>query len=214
MAFDLVHYFNDQIKIQKPALLKNYNSDQKNTYIKELNCLSLGKLITSLREDEDKLYSEIHQLNELYIQEVARHLTTSSSNQSELNRLELELSLSEIVFLQLSELKQLDEIGSLGKQGIKELLLGQIDYLSGQTDDWVWTTNKLVELKGTKPIPKEEISLEDTLKEFNQMATQNQTHTAEEVIEVKEPTWAKIAEPLVAIAILWILASALCKVFA
>ena len=214
MAFDLVHYFNDQIKIQKPQLLNQYPINKKVHFIQELNCLTLGKLITNLQEDEQNLYNEIHQLDDLYIQEIARHLTTSYSNQSELNKSELEISLFDILKLQFLELKQLDETASLGKLGIKELLLGQIEYLSGKAEDWVWTTNNLLELKGTKPILTEDISLEDTLKEFNHMATQNQTHASEEVIEAKEPTWAKIVEPLVALAILWILADALCKVFA
>ena len=216
MAFDLVHYFNDQIRIQKPELLNQYTSNQKNIYIQELNCLSLGKLVSSLRDDEYILYKEIHQVNDLYIQEISRHLTTSYSNESTLNKIELESSLTDIVSLQITELKQLDETGSLGQNGIKELLLGQIKYLSGQADDWVWTTNNLIELKGTKPIPVEEISLEDTVKEFNQMISQDQVHAvvAEEAIETKVPTWAKVVEPIVALAILWILAKALCAVFA
>jgi len=215
MAFDLVHYFNDQIKIQKPQLLNQYQTDQRDLYILELNCLILGRLITLLQEDESTLYKEIHQLNHLYIQEVSRHLTTSYSNQSTLNPADLEWSLSEILSLQLMELKQLDETGSLGSAGIKELLLGQIKYLSGLANDWVWTTNKLVELLGTKPNHVEEISLEETMKEFNHMMTQDQTQAVtDEVTETKEPTWAKIVEPLVALAILWILANALCNVFA
>jgi len=214
MAFDLVQYFNDQIRIQKPQLLNCYPKQKQDLTIQELNCLILGKLISCLREDEEKFYYEIHQLDDLYIQEIARHLTTSHSNQSKLNKSELEISLFDILKLQFLELKQLDETASLGKFGIKELLLGQVEYLSGKAEDWVWTTNNLLELKGTKPILTEDISLENTLKEFNQMATQNQTHASEEVIEVKEPSWAKIVEPLVALAILWILVNALCTVFA
>jgi hypothetical protein len=49
----------------------------------------------------------------------------------------------------------------------------KIEHLSGQADDWVWTTNNLLELKGSKPMPQEELSLEATMKEFNQMVSQN-----------------------------------------
>lgn len=88
MAFDLVHYFNDQIMIQKPQLLNQYTADKKDQYIQELNSLSLGKLITLLRENEISLYQEIHQLDDLYIQAIARHLTTAPTNESHLLRAE------------------------------------------------------------------------------------------------------------------------------
>lgn len=153
MAFDLVQYFSDQVKIQKPQLLQQYDADSRNAYIQELNALTLGKLIRLWREDDNKLYQEIKTLDPLYIQEVSRHLTTSVHNQSELPKPELEHSISEILSLQLTELKQLDETGNFGSNGLKELLQGQIEHLSGQADDWVWSTNELTELKGSKPLP-------------------------------------------------------------
>lgn len=97
------------------------------------------------RKDSDKLYTEIQDQNPLYIQEIARHLTTSPKNQSTLSKQQLESSLSEILALQLSELKQLEQTGHLGKIGLNELMIGQIDHLSGQADDWVWSTNQLTE---------------------------------------------------------------------
>lgn len=66
---------------------------------------------------------------------------------------------------------------------------------SGQADDWVWTTNNLLELKGSKPMPQEELSLEATMKEFNQMVSQNNQsleHDVEDVVVVNAPTWAKL----------------------
>jgi len=39
-------------------------------------------------------------------------------------------------------------------------------------------------------------------------------HDVEEVSVVSTPTWAKIVEPVVAIAILWVLTSAACNIFA
>ena len=44
MAFDLVQYFNDQIRIQKPQLLNCYPKQKQDLTIQELNCLILGKL--------------------------------------------------------------------------------------------------------------------------------------------------------------------------
>ena len=64
MAFDLVQYFSDQVKIQKPQLLQQYDADSRNAYIQELNALTLGKLIRLWREDDNKLYQEIVQLNQ------------------------------------------------------------------------------------------------------------------------------------------------------
>lgn len=143
-----------------------------------------------------------------------RHLATSPENQSTLDRAQLEHSTSEIFHLQLIELKQLHDTGNHNIHSIQELLTGQIEHLSGQADDWVWTTNKLTELKGSKPIVQEELSLEASMKEFNQMVSQNQQHQdVEEVIVINTPTWAKIVEPIVAIVILWVLIAAVMRVF-
>ena len=107
MAFDLVQYFAAQIKLQKPSLLKQYNAVDRDQYIQEINALSLGKLVSLWREDNQKLYQEIDHQDELYIQEIARRLTTSPHNQSPLSKTELEQNISEVLALQLTELKQL-----------------------------------------------------------------------------------------------------------
>ncbi len=219
MAFDLVQYFAEQVRIQKPQLLSQLSSDQRKAYIEEINALTLGKLITLWRKNEDALYQEIHSHDVLYIQEIARHLTTSAQNQSSLNKTELEQATSEILELQIAELKQLDTAGSLGKRGLRELVIGQIEHLSGQAKDWVWSTNELTELIGSQPIAQEEISLDETMKEFNQMVNVQKTdtdtnHHETTLVEALNPTWAKIAEPIVALVVLYILFEAVTKVFA
>ncbi|MDD2946978.1 MAG: hypothetical protein PHG15_14620 [Acinetobacter sp.] len=215
MAFDLVQYFAEQINTQKPQLLEHYSREDRKTHLLEINALVLGKLISLWRTDDKKVYQEISSSDDLFIQEVARHLTTSSKNQSTLPKNELESTVTEILKLQLAELKQLNDIGNLNIRGLRELILGQIEHLSGQASDWVWSTNDLTELKGSKPIEQEEISLDSTMKEFSQMVHQNiKQHDVEEVSVVSTPTWAKIVEPVVAIAILWVLTSAACNIFA
>ncbi len=215
MAFDLVQYFAEQINTQKPQLLEHYSREDRKTHLLEINALVLGKLISLWRTDDKKVYQEISSSDDLFIQEVARHLTTSSKNQSTLPKNELESTVTEILKLQLAELKQLNDIGNLNIRGLHELILGQIEHLSGQASDWVWSTNDLIELKGSKPIEQEEISLDSTMKEFSQMVHQNiKQHDVEEVSVVSTPTWAKIVEPVVAIAILWVLTSAACNIFA
>ena len=216
MAFDLVQYFAAQIKVQKPSLLKQYNTVDRDQYIQEINALSLGKLVSLWREDNQKLYQEIDHQDELYIQEIARRLTTSQHNQSTLSKTELEQNISEVLALQLTELKQLDQTGNFGNKGLGELLLGQIEHLSGQADDWVWSTNDLIELKGSKPIPQEELSLEASMKEFNLMVQQH-THDDHQNIEPVEaivPTWSKVLEPIIAISILAILWCSVTQLFA
>lgn len=207
MAFDLVQYFAEQIKIQKPQLLNQYPVNEKNKLIDEVNVLTLGKLISLWRQDDSKIYNEIKTADPLYIQEVARHLTTSKHNQSVLKNTELEQSISEILTLQLTELNQLDDTGGFGQNGLKELILGQVEHLSGQAEDWVWSTNHLTELIGSKPVEQEELSLDTTMKEFNQMVHQAQPsheylHIEEQTIETSVPTWSKIIAPVVALAIL------------
>ncbi len=207
MAFDLVQYFAEQIKIQKPQLLNQYPVNEKNKLIDEVNILALGKLISLWRQNDNKIYQEIKTSEPLYIQEVARHLTTSKHNQSTLKNSELEQSISEILTLQLAELNQLDETGGFGHNGLKELILGQIEHLSGQAEDWVWLTNNLNELIGSKPVEQEELSLDTTMKEFNQMVHQAQPHhedlhIEEQTTEISVPTWSKIIAPIVALAIL------------
>lgn len=207
MAFDLVQYFAEQIKIQKPQLLNQYPVNEKNKLIDEVNILALGKLISLWRQNDNKIYQEIKTSDPLYIQEVARHLTTSKHNQSTLKNSELEQSISEILTLQLAELNQLDETGGFGHNGLKELILGQIEHLSGQAEDWVWLTNNLNELIGSKPVEQEELSLDTTMKEFNQMVHQAQPHhedlhIEEQTTEISVPTWSKFIAPVVALAIL------------
>lgn len=214
MAFDLVQYFTAQIDDQKPELLSKLARDERLKHIQEINALTLGELIHQWRENDQKIYQEINNPDALYVQEVSRHLTTSPENLSNLSRVELEELTRSIFTLQLSELKQLHDTGNHNINSIRELLLGQIEHLSGQADDWVWSTNQLIELKGSKPLAQEDISLETTMKEFNTMITQQQTDN-ELVTETPAiPAWSKIVEPAVAIVILWVLYSAACKIFA
>ncbi|ENV61048.1 hypothetical protein [Acinetobacter soli] len=206
MAFDLVHYFAEQSLLQSPNLLNGSTVQTRQQQVFELNALVLGKLIQLWRKDSDKLFTEIQDQNPLYIQEIARHLTTSPKNQSTLSKQQLESSLSEILALQLSELKQLEQTGHLGKTGLNELMIGQIDHLSGQADDWVWSTNQLTELIGSKPSIEEDVSLDETMKEFNQMVHtahhDTDKHDVNEVVHDVVPTWSKIVAPLVALAVL------------
>lgn len=219
MAFDLVQYFAEQINNQKPQLLEQHSREDRKEQLLEINALVLGKLITLWRSNDKKVYQEISSPEELFIQEVARHLTTSSKNQSTLAKNELEPAVTEILRLQLAELKQLNDIGNLEVRGLRELLLGQIEHLSGQAPDWVWSTNDLLELKGSKPIVQEEISLDSTMKEFNQMVSQQHTdanedqHNAAAVVNTTVPGWSKILEPVVAVIILWVLYCAATQMF-
>lgn len=222
MAFDLVQYFAEQIKIQKPQLLAQLEPAQRKAYIEEINALTLGKLITLWQKDEDVLYQEIQAQDPLYSQEIARHLTTSDQNKSDLEKNVLEDATTNILNLQLAELKQLDSAGSLGKRGLRELVIGQIEHLSGQAKDWVWSTNELTELIGSQPLVQDTLSLEETMKEFNQMVNvQKADAHANDYVEpiatetfTSDSNWAKVAEPLVALGVLYVLFEAVCKVFA
>ncbi|ENW82641.1 hypothetical protein F909_00911 [Acinetobacter sp. ANC 3929] len=217
MAFDLVQYFSEQIKIQKPQLFNQYSTKEKQAYIDEVNVLALGQLISLWKQNPQKLYQEVQTADPLYIQEVARHLTTSAHNQSTLKASELETSLSDVLTLQLTELKQLDQTGSFGQTGLTELLVGQIEHLSGQAEDWVWSTNQLTELLGSKPVIQQEVSLEATMQEFNQMVHQSQPtahDNHEEIVEVETPVvpaWAYIVSPFVALVILLFLYCSYCQ---
>ncbi|MGA8883016.1 MAG: hypothetical protein WB445_05280 [Acinetobacter sp.] len=212
MAFDLVQYFAEQIETQKPELLSQLSREERRHHISAINALALGELITQWRANDKKVYQEITAPDELYILEVARHLTTSKENASTIPHAELEALTAAIFSLQLHELKQLHDTGSHNLQSIRELLLGQIEHLSGQADDWVWSTNNLLELKGSKPIIQDEISLEASMKEFSQMVNQHTHQKQDEAAAV--PVWSKVLEPAVALAILWILYSAACSMFA
>ena len=206
MAFDLVQYFSEQIKLQKPQLFDQYSSKERLYFIDEVNMLALGQLVSLWKKDNKKLYQEIKTSDPLYIQGIARHLTTSAYNQSALSASELESSISEILTLQFAELNQLDQTGSFGQTGLSELLLGQIEHLSGKAEDWVWSTNQLTELKGSKPVEQQDISLEATMQEFNQMVHQAQPsihHTEEiEVEQPNIPTWSYLISPVIALVIL------------
>jgi hypothetical protein len=216
MAFDLVQYFAEQIKIQKPLLLNDYPIEQRNLYLNEINALTLGRLISLWRIDESKIFQEIQTQDQLYVQEIARHLTTSPQNKSTLASPALEETTTEILAFQLQELKQLNDTGNYKISGMRELLQGQLEHLSGQAKDWVWLTNDLNELIGSQRNDQEAVSLTDTMKEFNQMVHSQHTddHAVAEPVTPTVPTWAKILEPVVALLILWFLYTALMTVFA
>lgn len=214
MAFDLVQYFNDQIKIQNPYILKNYDQNLRDKYIQEINALVLGKIVTLWQHNKDKQFDELKSINSPYIESISQSLITSENNSSQLTNHELQSTIIDTLVFQLKEIQQLESTGNYGIFGLKELILGQIEHLSGKADDWVWLTNGLIELKGSKPIHQEDISLELSMKEFNQMVQQHShTNDVQDSIEMTAPTWAKILEPIVAIAILFVLAKALCSVF-
>lgn len=161
MAFDLVQYFSEQIKLQKLQLFSQYSPKEKQFYIHEVNVLTLGQLISIWRQDPKKLYHEIKVADPLYIQEIARHLTTSKHNKSALSvQPSLESSISEVLSLQFTELNQLDQTGSFGQTGLTELL--GLDKSSTCLDRQKtgWSTNQLTELKGSKPVEQQDISLE------------------------------------------------------
>ncbi|WP_343598158.1 hypothetical protein [Acinetobacter sp.] len=205
MAFDLFQYFAEQTKIQKPQHFQQYTAEKANALVLKLNALVLGKLIHESQVSPDQLYKEIHQQDPLYIQQLARHLTTSPQNKSTLPKAEFEQLLSDIFELQFKELKQLDDIGHLGQGDLIHLLKDQIDYLSGQAEDWIWRTNQLTSLVGSKPIIEEDTaSLDDSIQEFNHMVHSHHDqdqHVAEPTV-AEIPTWAKIVEPVVALVVL------------
>lgn len=215
MAFDLVQYFNDQLKFQKPLLLKCYDRELRDKYIQEINTLTLGKLITLWRENDELQFMKLKSFDDAYILETTDSLISASNNQSQLEPHELKTTIIEVLQFQLEEVLQLETTGNFGQKGLKELLLGQIEHLSGHADNWVWLTNGLLELKDSKPIHQEDISLDSSIQEFNQMVQQHSQHDDIQVTsETIVPIWAKVLEPIVALVILWILAQALCRVFA
>lgn len=212
MAFDLVHYFAEQIKIQKPQLFAKSDESTDSDPLFEMNALSLARVISLWRENPNKTYLEIQNQDPLYLQEIARSLTTSSYNESKIEQAHFENYITEILTLQFQELHQLDRTGQFGQSGIQELLIGQIEHLSGHAKDWVWNVSQLPELIGSQIVEEELLSLDETMKEFNQMVHTQDQHqdTAEITIQVQvTPTWAKILEPFVALVVLWVLLEAL-----
>src|SRR5690606_37547064 len=200
MAFDLVQYFVEQIETQKPELLQNHTKEQRREYISEINALTLGKLITQWRDNPQKIYNEITHPDELYILEISRHLTTRPENKSDMPRSELEHLSAEIFHLQLSELKQLHDTANHNLNSIQQLLRRQIQHLSGQADDWILATDNPTQLKGSKHIRQEELSLEISMKQFNHMVNQNPQHVAveaEDVVLLHVASWAQVIAPVV-----------------
>lgn len=210
MAFDLVHYFYEQALIQKPELLSNLTIDEKKFHLNELNSLALGKIIQLWRFDENTLYQKIHQIDSIELRRLAHQLSTSAQNKSELDQISQENTLTGILALQLGELAQLDNTANLGKEGIGELLNGQLEYLSGQVNDWVWQTNQLKELVGTKQNVDNhtsEISLDESMKDFKDMIHQHNEkvislNDVSETHSIITPQWAKIIAPIVAFFII------------
>ncbi|AOA59257.1 hypothetical protein [Acinetobacter larvae] len=213
MAFDLVQYFAGQIRIQKPELFKKTADLSDPEHMDHLNALLFGKLIQLWQHNPAQLYAEIHAQDLLFIQDIVRHLTTSAHNQSPLAAADFEAICSEILLLHFAELTQMDQTAHYGQDGMQELLLGQIEHLAGQAPDWVWQCNELTELVGSQAVPEDTISLDETMKEFNQMVQQHHDDHSPAIQDSAplQPTWAKVLEPIVALVVLWVLADALCK---
>lgn len=211
MAFDLVHYFYEQALVQKPELLSNLTIDEKKFHLNELNSLALGKVIQLWRFDEDTFYQKIHQIDSNEIQRLAHQLSTSAQNESELDQISQENTLIGILELQLDELAQLDNTANLGKEGVSELLNGQVEYLSGQANDWVWQTNQMKELIGTKQNVNNnttETSLDESVKDFRNMIHQQNekiilpNDMTETHLTTITPQWAKNIAPIIAFFII------------
>ncbi|MEB3768368.1 hypothetical protein [Acinetobacter sp. MD2] len=196
MTFDLFQYFTEQTQLQQ------HRHEFPYTLNLELNALALGKIISTWQNNATALYQEIQQQDPLYIQDLARHLTTSRYNQSTLQPAALEMFLEQIIHLQFGELKQLDRVGKLGQRGLNELLNRQIDCLSGQAEDWVWQTNQLIVLIGSKVTTHPTASIDATIQEFHHMVHSHQDQHVAEPIVAKVPTWSKIVEPVVALLVL------------
>ena len=93
MAFDLVQYFAAQIKLQKPSLLKQYNAVDRDQYIQEINALSLGKLVSLWREDNQNFIKKlIIKMNYIF-----RKLHVDSPHLHTISRLSPKLSLNRIL---------------------------------------------------------------------------------------------------------------------
>ena len=213
MAFNLVQYLNEQIQIQKPSLLNQYSTKLRSQYIQEINALTLGKLVILWRDNYQEQFHQLHFADETHTQAIINNLCHSVHNESSLPPPEFFIAVHEILNLQLAELRQLEITGQYGAIGLRVLIIGQVEHLTGQAEDWVWSTNKLIELKGSKPTVAEDISLEQSFKEFNQMVQQPHLHNEQPETTII-PTWARIIEPVVAFVILYFLFNALCNVFA
>ena len=66
MAFDLVQYFAEQIKIQKPQLFSKFSAQEKQAYIEEVNVLTLGQLISLWIQDHSKVYKVIVLIHSIF----------------------------------------------------------------------------------------------------------------------------------------------------
>lgn len=214
MAFDLVHYLNDQIKLQKPFLLNQYPEYQRDHLLQEHSALILGKLVSLWRSNHQEQFKKLTENKEQYSNEILNNLVKPALENSSLDKEELKSILHEILSLHLSELRQLEQTGQFGAIGLRDLLIGQIEYLAAEADDWVWSANTLIELKGSKITYLEDISLEQSNTESYQMVQQSHTHEEKTEDSAIAPCWAKILEPIVALVILWILFNALCNIFA
>ncbi|MEB3754654.1 hypothetical protein [Acinetobacter sp. MD2(2019)] len=205
MVFDLFQYFNDQVKLKKNQLLPHHNTQQAEQLISDTNALVLGKLIYDWQTNATQTQHNIEQQNPSYIESIHQQLSPSIHHQPALNPTEFNTLLQHTIQLQLEEIKQLGDIGHFGKYGLSHVLTSQIDYLFGQADDWVWQSNQLSTLIGSKKaIEEQENTLNETDQDTETMShahhDQDQ-HLAEPTL-AKTPTWAKIVEPVVALAVL------------
>ena len=217
MAFDLVQYFIEQSKNQKPLILPDLSNTQRNEHLQQLNVLTLASIIHHWESDPNQAYLDITSLSPDAHNSIVGTILSSKYNESSLNQSSLKNALYSILALQTNELKQLHDISLMNQNGLAELLLGQIEHLSGQADDWVWLTSNQKILLGSKPIHEEHVSLETSIQEFNQMVQQTHQHediqTESTVATNTAPTWALILEPIVAIAILSVLWCAVSQLF-
>ncbi len=93
----------------------------RDQYIQEINALSLGKLVSLCKTTKNFIKKLIIKMNyifrKLHVDSPHLHTISQLSPKLSLNRI-----ISEVLALQLTELKQLDQTGNFGNKGLGELL--------------------------------------------------------------------------------------------
>lgn len=192
MAFSLLDHVQHNKKIQLNLILQDLSAEQQ----QELLAFVLGRLVKLDQQHPDDTHKAIHALNPSFFwQDIDQQLTLSALSQhTKLPEQSLQTALDKLFVLISSEIKQLDEAANLEQTGVSELLQGQIEYLQGQAEDWLWDLIQLNEVKGQPTHTVEPADLSKSIADLSSMIHEaNKSANASSLQNLNQPKPNKLS---------------------
>lgn len=184
MAFDFVSYISSALATQQGALLPEQATDERISYLQHLIAFDLEDLIQQFATQPQHAYTQLREQPTQLVHQTSaaatRQITASSDALAYFAPIAAQLPQLIPLIAQriVDELHQLDDISSLGAEGISELLAEQHQHMQPLVEHWYWPATGQEE-----PLhPDAELAavdMQQALSSFNQMLQEQTTHVTE-----------------------------------